>query len=198
MVYCTILSKDDIVRSRRIISGRTWKKVVVTYSEILCRYFSQRRKTTKNLTQDSRCLGRDSKQVPPIYEAEALQFRTNLLKEFRYNGSPHINRYANKILVSSVLQFTFETMLNAAHYFTKHNKNFSDRAVTLQPRRNFATYDVYQCVQQPDTKPNHVGETLKKIPYILESNPHPFYSFRGLKNQMRIRFAVESWILGKW
>jgi hypothetical protein len=22
---------------------------------------------------------------------------------------------------------------------------------------------------------------------ILESNPHPFYSFRGLKNQMRIR-----------
>jgi len=25
------------------------------------------------------------------------------------------------------------------------------------------------------------------ILYILESNPHPFYSFRGLKNQMRIR-----------
>jgi hypothetical protein len=37
----------------------------------------------------------------------------------------------------------------------------------------------------------------RKIPYILESNPHPFYSFRGLKNQMRIRFAVESWILEK-
>ena len=29
----------------------------------------------------------------------------------------------------------------------------------------------------------------KQIPYILESNPHPFYSFRGLKNQMRIRNA---------
>jgi hypothetical protein len=28
------------------------------------------------------------------------------------------------------------------------------------------------------------------IPYILESNPHLFYSFRGLKNQMWIRFAV--------
>ena len=27
------------------------------------------------------------------------------------------------------------------------------------------------------------------VPYILESNPHPFYSFRGLKNQMRIRMA---------
>jgi len=37
-----------------------------------------------------------------------------------------------------------------------------------------------------------------RIPYILESNPHPFYSFRRLKNQMRIRFAVESWILKKW
>jgi len=27
------------------------------------------------------------------------------------------------------------------------------------------------------------------LPYILESNPHPFYSFRGLKYQMRIRIA---------
>ena len=36
-----------------------------------------------------------------------------------------------------------------------------------------------------------------QLPYILESNPHHFYSFRGLKNQMRIRFAVVSWILEK-
>jgi hypothetical protein len=36
-----------------------------------------------------------------------------------------------------------------------------------------------------------------QIQYILESNPHPFYSFRGLKNKMRIRFAVVSWILEK-
>ena len=27
------------------------------------------------------------------------------------------------------------------------------------------------------------------LPYILESNPQPFYSFRGLKNQMQIRIA---------
>jgi hypothetical protein len=27
------------------------------------------------------------------------------------------------------------------------------------------------------------------ITYILESNPHPFCSFRGLKNQMRIRIV---------
>ena len=35
------------------------------------------------------------------------------------------------------------------------------------------------------------------IPYILESNPHPFYGFRGLKNHMRIRIACgldsQSW-----
>jgi len=41
------------------------------------------------------------------------------------------------------------------------------------------------------------------IPYILESNPHPFYSSRGLKksdadyNCVPIRFVVESWILEK-
>jgi len=27
------------------------------------------------------------------------------------------------------------------------------------------------------------------IPYILKSNPHPFYSFRGLKNEMQIIIA---------
>ena len=39
------------------------------------------------------------------------------------------------------------------------------------------------------------------VPYILESNPHPFYSFRALKNQMRIRIACglysQSWA-GFW
>ena len=39
------------------------------------------------------------------------------------------------------------------------------------------------------------------ILYILESNPHPFYSFRGLKNQMRIRITCgldsRSWA-GVW
>jgi hypothetical protein len=28
---------------------------------------------------------------------------------------------------------------------------------------------------------------MVELPYILESNPQPFYSFRGLKNQVRIR-----------
>jgi hypothetical protein len=42
---------------------------------------------------------------------------------------------------------------------------------------------------------------FSNIPYILESIPHPFYSFRGLSdadyNRVRISFAVESWILEK-
>ena len=40
-------------------------------------------------------------------------------------------------------------------------------------------------------------DTDDSILYILECNPHPYYSYRGLKNQTRIRFAVESWILEK-
>jgi hypothetical protein len=32
-------------------------------------------------------------------------------------------------------------------------------------------------------------EEITELPYILEPNPHPFYSFRGLKNQMRITIA---------
>ena len=36
-----------------------------------------------------------------------------------------------------------------------------------------------------------------RLPYIIESNPHPFYSFGGLKSQMWIRFTVVSWILEK-
>ena len=40
-----------------------------------------------------------------------------------------------------------------------------------------------------------------KVPYILESNPQPLYSFRGLKNQLRIRIACgldsRSWA-GLW
>jgi hypothetical protein len=44
------------------------------------------------------------------------------------------------------------------------------------------------------TKPRIKDKIFEKradiyIPYILESNPHPFYSFRGLKNQIRIRIA---------
>jgi hypothetical protein len=34
---------------------------------------------------------------------------------------------------------------------------------------------------------NIQNQYIRICPYILESNPHPFYSFRGLKNQMRIR-----------
>jgi len=45
-------------------------------------------------------------------------------------------------------------------------------------------------------KPGLQRKDNTKIPYILETKPHPFYSFRGLKNQVRIRFAVVSWNFG--
>jgi len=34
-----------------------------------------------------------------------------------------------------------------------------------------------------------VQKLTTRVLYILESNPHPFCSFRGLKNQMRIIIA---------
>ena len=40
---------------------------------------------------------------------------------------------------------------------------------------------------QPGQRPVTINSGI--IPYILESNPHPFYSFRGLKNQKRIIIA---------
>ena len=45
------------------------------------------------------------------------------------------------------------------------------------------------CAMGPFESDEPCGSRRKKVPYILESNPHPFYSFRGLKNQMRIRIA---------
>jgi hypothetical protein len=42
-----------------------------------------------------------------------------------------------------------------------------------------------------------VSLSASSLLYILESNSHPIYSFRGLKNQTWIRFTVESWILEK-
>ena len=36
---------------------------------------------------------------------------------------------------------------------------------------------------------NSAFEFAREVLYILESNPHPFYSFRGLKNQMLTRIA---------
>ena len=55
----------------------------------------------------------------------------------------------------------------------------------------FISYLYFRCVW----KQVHVCTALScytvehNIPHILESNPHPFYSFRGLKNQMWITVA---------
>jgi hypothetical protein len=62
------------------------------------------------------------------------------------------------------------------NYFTQHgihlNANDKDKTVELIKQ----TINILKRKQEKS-----------KIPYILESNSHPFYSFRGLKNQMWIR-----------
>jgi hypothetical protein len=54
-----------------------------------------------------------------------------------------------------------------------------------------------ECERKEHMELKYTFKFLIKLAYILESNPHPFYSFRGIKNQMWIRFEVESWILEK-
>ena len=46
--------------------------------------------------------------------------------------------------------------------------------------------------EMPSTVTTTFFRVPRLVPYILESNPHPFYSFRGLKYQMRIRIACLS------
>ena len=40
---------------------------------------------------------------------------------------------------------------------------------------------MYRCIM--------LCQPISNIPYILEYNAHPFYSFRGPKSRMRIRFV---------
>jgi len=44
-------------------------------------------------------------------------------------------------------------------------------------------------VAQASNDYSHHHLTPQELLYIHESNPHPFYSFRGLKIQMRIRIT---------
>jgi hypothetical protein len=46
---------------------------------------------------------------------------------------------------------------------------------------------VIQFLNVKDIHPVEIHHQHVEVPYILESNLHPFYSFRGLKNQLRIR-----------
>ena len=59
----------------------------------------------------------------------------------------------------------------------------------LQPLRNVTPIygtvpSRYPHLTTYDSRPER--KFSMNLPYILESNPHPFYSFRGLKNKMRI------------
>jgi hypothetical protein len=86
----------------------------------------------------------------------------------------HLSRYERK-LASSISQ---TKLLHGKILFISYRYSVNQAYVTFMLLHDWEEFDLH-------------------IPYILESNPHPFYSFRGLKNQMRIRFAVESWILEK-
>ena len=64
---------------------------------------------------------------------------------------------------------------------------FANGQATIQ----YGTQNSKMCTILSDLHLNRflVYKIKKVLPYILESNLHPFYSFRGLKNQMRIKIT---------
>jgi len=70
------------------------------------------------------------------------------------------------------------------------------RTTILVYNKNHGIFPKLIMVETRPTRYHKYQYLQNDLPYILES-PHPFDSFRGLKNQMQIRFAVMSWILEK-
>jgi len=60
-------------------------------------------------------------------------------------------------------------------------------------KHNHSHMDIYSCYLEyyynEELQLHHHWGWDLDLPYILKSNPHPFYSFRGLKNQIRITVA---------
>ena len=89
-------------------------------------------------------------------------------------------------------------MTDAAYYLTFMGPCILN--AFLSTTNNMLRYTLFFIVVSADNKEycircillvvlKNVANSVHDIPYILESNPHPFYSFRGLKNQMWIRIA---------
>jgi hypothetical protein len=79
-----------------------------------------------------------------------------------------------------------EIPVSSQHGHRSENKGFTDK---IDGR-----YCTNACISSPtpyyfNSFKNCLPRHRFYIPYILESNPHPFYSFRWLKNQIRIRIA---------
>jgi len=105
--------------------------------------------------------------------------------------------------------FNLQTLRAPLNYFMTFNNSLLNpqlRPISndcyLPPRHVIATdliaalcsreaYEMWQPINQLWNVDRRIKNNTANcnLPYILESNPPPFYSFRGLKNQMRIRIA---------
>jgi hypothetical protein len=65
------------------------------------------------------------------------------------------------------------------HTFFKHILCYSPHSTALD---HILYTEIHCCYGHPSVQ-------KQDLPYILESNPHPFCSFRGLKSQMQFRIA---------
>jgi hypothetical protein len=61
---------------------RIWKEAVMV---TIVAYVWKERKTTKNSSQDSRCLGQDLNQAPPKYKSGALLLYQRAQMNYCYN-----------------------------------------------------------------------------------------------------------------
>ena len=149
-------------------------------------------------------LVRDSNKVSPEYQH--YYYYTTIFGKSPETWAPVRTKYANGQSFKSTTHFwRFRHKLDRSKTMIKDDTDILNDTSRLAARGQHAVkcQRHLRCFSKNQNRQLHTQTVyilnlrlaeLKKIPYILESNPHPFYSFRGLKNQMRIRIAVESWI----
>jgi hypothetical protein len=118
----------------------------------------------------ARSYGSISKRIR-FQNLETAGFTVGNGKNFLRISLSQFNRFAT-LYVSWVRKRFFGCLLVCWVWIRNWEQNIRQR---WQPVLRYEEYCLVEC------------DFNLVIPYILESNPHSFYSFRGLKNQMRIR-----------
>jgi hypothetical protein len=111
-------------------------------------------------------------KISTLSQYYILPMETSRRKVHRRNGK------ALLVAVYHLIWLVFEIYLKTVT--SELYTSFSMKALTV--RVFCSLISVYYI-------PTYAQISSVNLPYILESNPHPFYSFRRLKNQMRITIA---------
>ena len=116
------------------------------------------------------------------------------LLQYRFFAYLIVN-YSPYLLTHLSLRLRTAPLLYLASFLIAESE--SPARLILRPATGL-DFEAVRSTFHPHTSLHKIVVNLSfNLPYILESIPHSFYSFRGLKNQMRVRIAVVSWILEK-